>query len=213
MNLALIGSTGFVGSKVLKEALSRGHQVTAISRDPSKITTSGNGLTPLPVDIFNPQALSAALAGHDAVISAYNSGWSNPNLYQDFKRGYASILSAAKEAKVPRLLVVGGASSLVLPDGRRVFDVYIPEDFKRAVIGAMELLDDLKKEQELNWVFLSPPIDLTDGDRTGAYRIGTDAPVTDAQGKSAITTGDLASVILDEIENPRFIRQRFTAGY
>lgn len=213
MKIALIGATGFVGSKVLEEALSRNHEVTAICRDTSRITATGPGLIPAAVDAYDGKALSSALENQDAVISAFNSGWKNPHLYEDFKRGYASILEAARTAGVKRILVVGGASSLILPSGKRVYDVGIPENFKRAVQGPLELLDELRNEKKLNWIFLSPAPQLTKGDKTGHFRIGKDNPVTDEKGESSISVGDLAVAILDEIEHPRFIRQRFTVGY
>ena len=213
MKIALIGATGNVGSHVLKEALSRGHQVTAISRDAAKLPIGQENLTANETDVYDTDALASALRGHDAVISAFNSGWQNPNLYADYKRGYASILAAAKRSGVKRILVVGGASSLVLPDGRLVFDAFIPPDFVNAVRGAMELLDDIKQENALDWTFLSPAIDLQAGERTGKFRLGTDSPVMDDAGKSRISVADMAVAIVDEIENGQFIHRRFTVGY
>ena len=213
MKIALIGATGTVGSQVLKEALSRGHQVTAIVRDASKLPTGQSNVTASETDVTDTAALATVLRGHDAVISAFNSGWQNPNLYADYKRGYASILDATKRSGVKRILVVGGASSLVLPDGRLVFDAYIPKDFVHAVRGAMELLEEIKQEDTLDWTFLSPAIDLHAGERTGKFRLGTDNPVTDGEGKSRITVADMAVAIVDEIENGQFIHRRFTVGY
>ena len=213
MKIALIGATGNVGSHVLKEALSRGHRVTAISRDAAKLPIGQENLTANETDVYDTDALASALRGHDAVISAFNSGWQNPNLYADYKRGYASILAAAKRSGVKRILVVGGASSLVLPDGSLVFDAYIPKEFVHAVRGAMELLDDSKQENELDWTFLSPAIDLQAGERTGKFRLGTDSPVMDGEGKSRISVADMAVAIVDEIESGQFIHRRFTVGY
>jgi len=213
MKIALIGATGNVGSHVLKEALSRGHQVTAIARDAAKLSAGESNLSVNETDAYDTAALATALRGHDAIISAFNSGWQNPNLYADYKRGYASILDAAKRSGVKRVLVVGGASSLVLPDGRLVFDAYIPKEFAYAVRGAMELLEDIRQENELDWTFLSPAIELRPGERTGKFRLGTDNPVMDAEGKSGITVADMAVAIVDEIENGQFIRRRFTVGY
>lgn len=212
MKIALIGATGFVGSKVLTEALSRGHEVTAISRDTAKLVQVA-GLTPAALDVYDTNALAAALENQDVVISAFNSGWQNPNLYADYKRGYASILAAAKKAHTKRVLIVGGAASLILPSGKRVYDEMIPENFKSAVQGPMELLEELRSEAELNWSFLSPAPKLTADDKTGHFRLGTDNPVTDTNGESTISVGDLAVAILDEIEKPQFIRKRFTVGY
>ena len=213
MKIALIGATGNVGSHILTEALARGHQVTAIARDTAKLPDNHPNLTASATDVYDTMALASALKGHDALISAFNSGWQNPNLYSDYKRGYASILSAAKQSGVKRLLVVGGASSLVLPDGRLVLDAFIPPEFVHAVRGAIELLEDIKKESDLDWTFLSPAIELRQGERTGKFRLGTDSPVMDAEGKSGITVADMAVAIVDEIENGQFIRRRFTVGY
>jgi putative NADH-flavin reductase len=212
MKIALIGATGFIGSKVLEEALSRGHQVTAICRDPSKITAKAQKLIPVVADVYDNKTLIPLLEGQDAVISAFNSGWKNPNLYADYKRGYASILSASKQAKVKHILVVGGSASLVLPSGKRIFDG-IPDDRKSAVKGPLELLDELKGEWKLNWSFVSPPPGLTPDDKRGKFRLGTDSPVTDEKGESHLSVGDLAVAIVDEIEKPQFIHRRFTAGY
>ncbi|SHJ18077.1 NAD(P)-dependent oxidoreductase [Propionispora hippei] len=213
MKIALIGATGFVGSQLVGEALSRGHQVTAISRDTSKLTCQDEKLFPLALDINDTGALTALFKQQDVVISAFNSGWKNPNLYEDYKKGYASILAAAKNSRVKRILIVGGAASLILPSGEKVYDVHIPEDFKTAVRGPLELLEELRQERELNWTFISPAPNLTAGDKTGHFRLGKDNPVTDEKGESRISVGDLAVAILDEIEAPQFIRQRFTAGY
>ncbi|MCX7709690.1 MAG: NAD(P)H-binding protein [Clostridia bacterium] len=213
MKIALIGATGFIGSRVLEEALNRGHEVTAISRHTGKITVQGKGLIPAEMDVYDSNALKLVLEGQDAVISAFNSGWRNPNLYMDYKRGYASILQTAKKANVKRLLVVGGAASLILPTGERVYDVGIPDKFKLAVQSPLELLEELKEEKELNWSFISPALNLTNETKTGKFRLGKDHPVVDEKGENRISVGDLAIAILDEIEHPQFIRQRFTVGY
>lgn len=213
MKIALIGATGFVGAKLLTEALSRGHEVTAISRDTAKITARGEKLIPVALDVNDTKALTTIFESQDAVISAFNSGWTNPNLYADYKQAYVSILEAARKSRVKQILVVGGAASLVLPSGKRVYDVHIPENFKTAVRGPLELLEELRHEKDLNWTFISPAPKLTEGDKTGQFRLGKDNPVTDEKGESQISVGDLAVAILNEIENPQFIRQRFTVGY
>lgn len=212
MKITLIGATGFIGSKVLEEALSRGHEVTAICRNPAKITAKSHKLVSVAADVYDTKSLIPLLEDKDAIISAFNSGWKNPNLYADYKRGYASILSAAKQSKVKYILVVGGASSLVLPSGKLIYDS-IPDDKKYAVKGPLELLEELKGERELNWSFVSPPLGLASGSRTGKYRLGTDSPVTDENGETHLSVEDLAVAIVDEIEKPQFLHRRFTAGY
>lgn len=167
---------------------------------------------PVAADVYDNPKLVPLLKDKDAVISAFNSGWKNPNLYADYKRGYTSILSAAKQAKVKHILVVGGASSLILPSGKLIYDS-IPDDKKFAVKGPLELLAELKEERELKWSFVSPPLGLASGERTGKYHLGTDSPVIDKNGETHLSVEDLAVAIVDEIEKPQFIHRRFTAGY
>ena len=214
MKLFLIGATGFVGTKVLDEALLKGHHVTALVRNPEKVIVKNDLLMLIKGDVFDEGALSKQFKGHDAIISAYNSGWKNPNLYEDFKKGYHIILDAAKQSDIKRILVVGGAASLEVKPGVRVYDTpVIPKEFRPMVMGAMELLDEIKKEHELDWTFLSPPSKLFSGERTGIFRLGKDNPVVDEKGENTISTGDLAVAIINEIEHPQFICQRFTVGY
>ena len=121
-------------------------------------------------------------------------------------------MQAAKQAKVKHILIVGGASSLVLPSGKLVID-NMPDNLKPGVKGPLEVLDELRKDNELNWSFISPPPDLTPGGKINKYRIGTDSPITDEKGESHISVGISAVAIVDEIERPRFIHRRFTVGY
>ncbi len=214
MKLALIGATGFVGPYVLKEALQRGYEVTAIARDTSKITEQNSRLQTAQVDVFNTAALAEVLAGHDAVLSAYNSGWANPNLYDDFVKGSQCIQEATKQAGVPRLLVIGGAGSLYTPTGAQLVDTpQFPAEYKAGATAARDYLNLLKKEETLDWTFLSPAILLHPGERTGKYRLGTEQPVFGENGQCEISVQDLAVALVDEVENKQFTRKRFTVGY
>ncbi|OGX90957.1 NAD(P)-dependent oxidoreductase [Hymenobacter coccineus] len=121
MKIILLGATGFVGTALLTEALTRGHHVTAVVRDPAKLTTTNDLLTLVTGDANQPTQLTQQLAGHDLVLSAYNAGWSNPNLYQDFLAGSRAIEQATAQASVPRLVVIGGAGSLFI-DGHQLVD-------------------------------------------------------------------------------------------
>ncbi len=214
MNIALIGATGFVGSAVLNEALNRGYEVTAIARDTSKITTKSDKLTLVNADIYDTEALAKTLKGHDAVVSAFNAGWTNPNLYDDFIKGSESIQQAVKLSGVKRLLVVGGAGSLEIVPGVQLVDTpEFPAQWKSGATAARDYLNIIKKENGLDWTFLSPAINLHPGTRTGVFRLGTDQPVFDANQKSEISVEDMAVAILDELEKNQFIRKRFTLGY
>ncbi|WP_295716397.1 NAD(P)-dependent oxidoreductase [Mucilaginibacter sp.] len=214
MKLALIGATGFVGKAVLNEALQRGYDVTAIARDPKKVETASDKLTLKAADVLDTESLAVALKGHDAVVSAYNAGWTNPNLYDDFVKGSEAIQQAVKQAGVKRLLVVGGAGSLYAAPGLQLVDSpQFPAEWKAGATGARDYLNTLKKETELDWTFLSPAINLHPGKRTGKFRLGTEEPVFNEKGVHEISVEDLAVAILDELENNQFVKRRFTVGY
>ncbi|HEY5368002.1 MAG TPA: NAD(P)-dependent oxidoreductase [Hanamia sp.] len=216
MKIALIGATGFVGSAVLKEALDRGHQVTAIARETGKIEAQNN-LTIIESDVMDSNGLAKILQGNDVVVSAYNAGWTNPDLYNDFLKGSRSIQEAVNKSGVKRLIVNGGAGSLFVAPGVQIVDTpEFPEAFKPGAGAARDYLNELKKEDQLDWTFLSPAIEMNPGtphERKGTYRTGLENPVFDADHRSRISVEDLAVAILDEVENPKHIRVRFTVGY
>ena len=215
MKVALIGATGFVGKAVLKELLHKGHQVTAIVRQAENLEPQ-TGLTFLKGDATDMDTLAGAIPGNSTVISAVNAGWTNPNLYEDFLNGSKAIQDGVKKAGVKRLLVVGGAGSLFM-DGKQLVDTPgFPAEYKTGATAARDYLNELKKETELDWVFLSPAIEMhpgTSGIRQGTYRTGTENPVFNEEGRSIISVEDLAVAIVDEIEKPKYNRQRFTAAY
>ncbi|MDQ6478216.1 NAD(P)-dependent oxidoreductase [Dyadobacter sp. LHD-138] len=217
MKVALIGATGFVGSHVLTELTNRGHEVTAIVRDPSKVTLSSPLLTVKQGDVFNTEELAAIFKGNDIVISAYNPGWTNPNIYADFLKGSASIQEATKKSGVKRYLTVGGAGSLEIAPGLQLVDTpEFPEAYKPGATAAREYLNILKNETELDWTFLSPAIEMhqgTAGVRRGTYRTALNNPVFDENGRSILSVEDLAVAIVDETEQPKYIKKRFTAAY
>ena len=214
MKIALIGATGFVGSAVLNEALNRGHKVTAIARDTSKIAVKNDNLTVVIADVYDTEALVKVLTGHDAIVNTFNAGWTNPNLYDDFIKGSESIGEAVKLSGVKRLLVVGGAGSLEIAPGVQLVDTpQFPAEWKTGATAARDYLNIIKKENDLDWTFLSPAIHLHPGARTGVFRLGTDQPVFDADHKSEITVEDMAVAIINELEQNQFIKKRFTLGY
>ncbi len=217
MKIALIGASGLVGTAVLEEAITRGHQVTAIVRDPQKITIKSNQLKAVKGDATNANELTALLKDHDVVVSAFNAGWTNPNLYNDFLNGSRDIQKAVKQSGVKRYLVVLGAGSLYVQPGVQLIDTpQFPEEYKPGASAARDYLNELKNETELDWTALSPSIEFHPGiphQRTGKYRTGTDNPVFNAEGRSTISAEDLAVAIIDEVEGPKFIKQRFTVAY
>lgn len=217
MKIALIGATGFVGSEVLKEALNRGHEVTAIARNTGKISIENNLLKTAEVDVKEIRKLAEILHGHEVVISTFNPGWTNPTIYDDYLEGANAIQQAVKESGVKRLIVVGGAGSLFLNEKTRVIDhPSFPEEIKPGATAACEYLDILKKEEELVWTFFSPALGMAPGkpeQRRNTYRKGLENPVFDEEGNSELSVQDTAVVLVDEAENAAHIKQRFTAAY
>ncbi|MBS9720697.1 NAD(P)-dependent oxidoreductase [Tianweitania sp. BSSL-BM11] len=212
MKIALIGATGFVGKEVLTEAVSRGHTVTALVRNPDKVPAL-EGVTAAKVDASDPDALGAVLAGHDLVISAFNGGWGDPDIYTKHMTGSRAIAKASEQAGIP-LIAIGGAGSLHAADGSQFVDgPDFPADYKPGATAARDALDELKAGSWKNWTFLSPAFQLEPGTRRGIYRTGLDSPVVDEEGTSKISASDLAVAILDEAEMPKHRGRRFTVGY
>ncbi len=200
--IALIGASGNAGSRILKELSDRGHQVTAIARNPEKIASLPN-VVAKKGDVFDEAGLSELLKGHDTVISAVHFTASDP----------VTLIEAVRASGVSRYLVVGGAGSLEIAPGQRVVDLPdFPAAYKAEATKGAEFLDRLKGEKQLDWTFLSPSAEFVPGERTGKFRIGKDSLLSNEAG-SRISFEDYAIALVDEIEKPQHSRQRFTVGY
>jgi len=217
MKVAVIGATGFVGKAILRELLDRDHMVTGIARHPEKLGFRHPELVMKAGDVLEVQQLASLLRGQDAVISAYNPGWTDPDIYEDYLKGAQAIEEGVRAAGVIRFIVSGGAGSLEISPGKQLVDQPdFPSPFKAAASAVRDYLEQLKKVQDLEWTFFSPAILMnpsTSGRRKGAYRTGLDQPVYDTSGQSVISVEDLAVAIVDELQEPKHIRQRFTAAY
>lgn len=213
--IALIGASGFVGSAILKESLERGHNVTAIVRHPEKITLEDAKLEVKQGDVMSVETVEKLVKGADVVISAYNPGWTNPDIAADTTGTYKSIVEGVKKAGVQRLLIVGGAGSLYVAPGKRVMDTgAIPESFIPAIESLAGVLYGLQKdENELDWAFFSPAGNIAPGERTGKFRLGKDNLIVGENGESHISVEDYAVAMLDEVDSPAHHRVRFTIGY
>lgn len=214
-NVVLIGASGFVGSAILNELLTKGHKVTAIVRNPQKINVENPNLAVIKADVSDTNTLISACKGKDAVISAYNPGWTNPHIYEETLRNYPLILDAVKQSGVKRLLCVGGAGTLFCAPGLRVVDSgVIPEAIMGGVKSLGEFyLNTLMNEKDIDWIFFSPAGTLEPGQRTGKFRLGKDDLIVDENGNSHISVEDYAVAMIDELENPKHHYERFTIGY
>jgi uncharacterized protein len=202
MKIALIGASGQAGSRILAELLNRGHEVTAIVRHPEKVPQR-EGVLVQRGDVLDRPILVKLLKGHDAVVSSVKFKDSDPPL----------LIEAVREAGVSRYIVVGGAGSLGIAPGVREVDGpdFPPHVRPEALKGAL-FLDQLRAS-DLDWTFISPSRIFFAGERTGKFRLGTDQLLFDAQGKSSISFEDYAVALVDELEEPRHVRRRFTVGY
>lgn len=219
MQVALIGATGFVGAAVLKELLQRGHQVVALVRDPAKLAAQPQ-LKVVQADVLDASQVQSAVAGSDAVLSAYNAGWTNPNIYDDFLRGSRAIVQGTKAAGVKRYLVVGGAGSLYVNGQQLVDSPDFPAAIKPGASAARDMYTELQKESTLDWTLLSPAVGFHGGSaaqsqgRTGQYRTGKDEPLMQANGQPGdISAQDLAVALVDALEQHLHSQQRFTVAY
>ncbi|MFB9241207.1 NAD(P)-dependent oxidoreductase [Massilia antarctica] len=212
MNIVLIGATGFIGTALLNEALNRGHAVTALSTRPDKLAPRER-LQALAADVMDVATLTARLAGADAVLSAF-SGHAQGDVQAYYLSGARNIVAATKEARVPRLLMVGGAGSLEVAPGVQLLDTPgFPDLYRASAEGARQALALLRAEASLDWTMLSPAAMIAPGERTGVFRLGRDALLLDAAGNSAISVEDYAVAMIDELEKPAHSRQRFTLAY
>lgn len=214
-NVVLIGASGFVGTAILNELLNRGHKVTAIVRDPTKVTASNPNLKVVQADVTDTDVLIEASKGKDAVISAYNPGWKNPNIYEETLKNYPLIVDSVKKAGVERLLIVGGAGTLFYAPGKMVMNADdIPAKLLPGIKSLGEFyLNTLRKENDIDWIFLSPAANMTPGERTGKFRIGKDDLVVGVNGDSNISVEDYAVAMVDELEQKHHHKERFTIGY
>jgi len=213
MKIAIIGAGGKIGSRISAEAISRGHFVTGISRHPETGIKNEN-IKWVKADALNSESLASVIQGHDALISAFGIDWSRPETYPLFVDVSRSEIAAAKKAGVRRIIVVGGAGSLEIAPGIQLVDTpQFPEEWRAGANEQRKSLDVFRSENELDWTFFSPAIIIEPGPRTGRFRLGKDNPVFDEKGKSQISYDDYAIALIDELEKPQFIRQRFTIGY
>lgn len=205
MKLLIIGATGMIGNRLVAEALTRGHQVTAASRKGTVV----DGTAALALDVAQSEAVATAAKDVDVVISSVSPrSTGNP---ADEAASYGQALIAASQSSGKRLVMVGGAGTLNLPDGTPVAEV-VPEMY-RAEAKAMRGVYEMLADSDIDFTFLAPAGLIEPGDRTGEFRLGGREFMTDAEGNSRISAEDYAVALLDEVETPAHPRQVFSVAY
>lgn len=213
MKIVVVGASGMIGSRVTKELLSRGHQVIAVARNPEKIA-AGAGVTAVKVDSNDSAEMEKILRGADAVVSAISPPQGGE---QQVIPATRALLDAARKAAVKRIILVGGAASLfVAPGVTLLHSGHLPDQWKaiaKAHSDLLELLRTTDLGKDLDWTYFSPAGFIQPGERTGKFRLGKNDLVADGQGQSRISAEDYAVALVDELERPQHVRERFTIGY
>lgn len=210
MKVVLYGATGMIGSRVLKELIARGHTVTVVARDPAKVPATAN-VTVLKGDVLDAESVASTARGADAVISSYGPGQGASR--QLMEASTRALIAGVKKAGVRRFLMVGGAGSLLVAPGVDLIDSgHLPAEYMEIAIAHRDALTILKGS-DLDWTSLSPAAFIQPGERTGKFRLGGDSLIADAEGNSKISAEDYAVALVDELEQPKHVRQRFTLAY
>ncbi|GLX37505.1 hypothetical protein Sros01_35780 [Streptomyces roseochromogenus] len=228
-----IGATGGIGSRVVTEALDRGHHVTAFSRDATRVDEDRKNVVWKSVDVLDADGIAAVIPGLDVLISGFQPGNAAKDIADTVARSIAdptvyataarALLKALESHPRTRLIVIGGAGSLEIEPGvvradsdellhEALDEIGLPREYSAAVRGHRDALNVLRTSNRL-WTYFSPAEDIAPGERTGRFRIGGDQPVLDAEGRSRISMEDSAIALVDEAELPRFVQRRFTIGY
>jgi putative NADH-flavin reductase len=209
MNVALFGSTGKAGSRILKELVSRGHRVTAIARNPAKLQVI-DGVSSKKDDLSDVGATAEAIRGADTVISAYGPP---PDHTEEIVGVTQRLVDAVKRAGNARLLVVGGAGGLNVAPGVTLIDSgYLPEAYK-PIAKSHERALNVLRASEVDWTYLAPAAFFEPGERTGKFRLGKDELIANDRQESRISMEDYAIALVDELEKPEHRKQRFSVGY
>lgn len=214
MKIVLIGASGNIGQRILKEALSKGYAVHAVQRNPANVTVTSPHLTVGKADILNETELEALIKNADVVVSAISPvGGLTPEQFKQANKNIAHVL-----AKYPsvRAVIVGGAGSTEVSPGLRLMDSPImeklPAEWKPAIYAHAEVLE-LYKHSKVNWTYFSPANFISAGERTGHFRLGSTNMIFDEKGESKISYEDYAVALINEIAEPKHVRQQFTIGY
>jgi len=212
MKIAVFGAGGRIGSRIVDEALSRGHEVSAVVRHPENYTKIHDHLRVAKGNLFDSQDVESGAFDNDAVVCAY--GPTAGAAISSLTEVAVPLINGVKQAGVKRLIIVGGAGSLEVAPGKQLVDQPgFPDAYKPAALAAREALKIYKQEKDLDWTYISPSAEIYPGERTGKFRTGTTQLLTDTDGKSHISMEDYAVALVDEIENPMHPKSQMTVGY
>jgi putative NADH-flavin reductase len=209
LSIVLVGASGMIGSRILAEASSRGHHVLAASRHPEKIA-QGPNITPVKLDATDKKAFSLVARKADVIVMATSPRGGGDPVTEERAVADAAIMAAHTTGA--RLVVVGGAGSLNLPDGKPLVDT-LPPAYQGEARAMRAVLDSLKTMSDIDWTFVSPPFSIAPGTRTGHFQLGSTVLLKDDKGQSRISAEDFAVALVDELESPAHRRAQMTVAY
>lgn len=227
MDIGILGASGTIGSRLVREATGRGHRVTAFTRSATRIPAEPGAARWAVTDLRDPERLTHALTGLDVVVNAISAGDDVPATIANadaLPAAARALLTAMQSHPRLRLIVIGGAGSLEVAPGLQVVDIDgfadelpatlgVPSAYVGVVRAHREALEFYRLSNR-NWTYVSPSAGLVrPGERTGRFRVGGDQLLVREDGTSDISAEDLAVAVLDEAEHPRFVQRRFTVGY
>ena len=211
LKIALFGATGMIGSRIAAEAARRGHQVTALARNPARVPADVANLKAAQADVMDAASVTAAARGHDLLASAYAPPMDDVALITKATR---ALVDGTRAAGIKRLVVVGGAGSLEVAPGKQLVDTDgFPEAYKAIALAHRDVLPILRAAADLDWTFFAPAAVIAPGERKGTFRTGAGSLIVDAQGNSSISAEDYAIAFVDELEQGRFVHQIATVAY
>ena len=221
LNILVYGATGKVGSQAVNEALNRGHRVTAVSRDPSRVTQNHDKLSAVKGDVLDPESVASLVAGQDVVIISVRGVLGKSKDPNDAVPRIAveNVVNALRDMgeTAPRVIHVGGSGSLEVKPGVVYADTLpmavIPRKLQTEIEGQVLALEYLRMVTDVDWTYATPAKNFTNGKRTGVFRIGGDQLLESSSGRSRISRADFAVALIDEVENAQFIQQRFSVVY
>lgn len=221
LDIVVYGATGEVGSHVVQEALDRGHRVVAVSRNPTTVEMQHTNLRVVKGDLLDKPGVAETVAGTDVVILSVrgvigDSGTAMSALQFIAAENLVDVLFRMGD-NAPRLLHVGGSGSLEIEPGvlfaETLPKILLPKNLEVEILGQILALEFYRKVDDVNWTYVTPPTNFTNGPRTGVFRIGGDRALEDNRGKTRVSRADFAVALIDEAEQARYPRQRISVAY
>jgi len=221
LKILVYGATGKIGKHVVDEALNRGHLVTAVSRDPSRINQIHDNLVAVQGNILDSESISRLVVGQDVVIISVRGVVGKSKDPNDAVQRIAveKVVEVLRDIgdDAPRLIHVGGAGSLEVAPGVLYADklpkVFLPKKLELEIGGQVLALDYLRSVNDVRWSYATPPKNLTNGKRTGSFRIGGDQLLENSHGRSKVSRADFAVALINEVENAEYVMRRFSVAY